>query len=884
MDSSWPKQSRENRPWTRWWWHGSAVDEENISYLLEEYARAGLGGVEITPIYGVKGMEEASVPYMSPRWLELLRHTLCEASRLGLGVDLSVCTGWPIGGPNVEEYNSLDRFSLQRVEFKDGEQVVWHFGQDEIPQVLIAFSPNGGYHDLTGMLDPDNSLTWKPEPGQWILYSLTIKWGGRSVKRAAPGGEGRCINPFSVQAVDRYFDWFEKKLEGIPKGAITCQFHDSFEYLANWTTDFLEQFIRRRGYDLAEHLPAFAGDLDTENFARIRTDYRETISELLLVNFSTNWKRRAHSMGSLTRNQAHGSPGNWLDLYAAADIPETEIFGDIGNPLVSKFASSAAHLAGRKYTSAETCTWLGEHFNVTLRQAKEAVDMLLVAGIDRIFYHGTAYSPKDAAWPGWVFYATTTFSPQDILWHDFPALNSYIANCQSVLQEGVSDNDILVYWPLHDLWQNRPELFTLEISGKWLTDEPVGKVANLLWMRGYCFDYVSDKQLQDRNDTGCALGYSEALGSYSILVVPPCKYMPLETLAAIISRLEQGAVVIFVEALPVDVPGLFDLERRRAEFHKLLARFEWKGPDDFGNMRAQLWAGRAFVGKNVEDMLISLGARRETVADLLKCSPLRLKDGESVNYFLLNRSGQEVDAWVRLATDREWAILMDPLTGKTGRAASALTSDRLRTGFRLQLPPGGSLIARMYENHEGLEVSWQCERQTTKSVVLGGTWHMEFLEGGPAIPKSLHTDTLKLWTELGDPETEYFAGTCRYSVTFDISRWSPSAYRLDLGVVHESARVYLNGEHLATLITAPYSVRIPSLSEGSYLLEIEVTNVSANRIRYMDIAGQEWKIFRDINVVGKDYKPLDASEWGIRPSGLQGPVTLMRLVEVAPYY
>src|SRR2546423_715261 len=63
---AWPAIERETRPWTRWWWMGSAVDSANISRELRELARAGFGGVEITAIYGVRGAESASVPYRSP--------------------------------------------------------------------------------------------------------------------------------------------------------------------------------------------------------------------------------------------------------------------------------------------------------------------------------------------------------------------------------------------------------------------------------------------------------------------------------------------------------------------------------------------------------------------------------------------------------------------------------------------------------------------------------------------------------------------------------------------------------------------------------------------------------------------------------------------------
>src|SRR3954470_11301704 len=86
---AWPAPTAEARPWTRWWWLGSAVDEANLTRSLEEFKRAGLGGVEITPIYGAKGAEDKFIDYLSPPWMAMLAHTADEAKRLGLGVDMA---------------------------------------------------------------------------------------------------------------------------------------------------------------------------------------------------------------------------------------------------------------------------------------------------------------------------------------------------------------------------------------------------------------------------------------------------------------------------------------------------------------------------------------------------------------------------------------------------------------------------------------------------------------------------------------------------------------------------------------------------------------------------------------------------------------------------
>ncbi len=99
----WPVIRQQHKPWTRWWWEGSAVDEKGLSWNLEQYQKAGLGGVEITPIYGVYGEEKHFVDFLSPRWMQLFAYTLKESKRLGLGVDLANGTGWPFGGPWVTD-------------------------------------------------------------------------------------------------------------------------------------------------------------------------------------------------------------------------------------------------------------------------------------------------------------------------------------------------------------------------------------------------------------------------------------------------------------------------------------------------------------------------------------------------------------------------------------------------------------------------------------------------------------------------------------------------------------------------------------------------------------------------------------------------------------
>ncbi len=134
--------------------------------------------------------------------------------------------------------------------------------------------------------------------------------------------------------------------------------------------------------------------------------------------------------------------------------------------------------------SAEAATWLGEHFQVAPSQVKPELDKLFLAGINHVFLHGVTYSPADAPWPGWLFYASTDFGPESGFWAAMPALSAYVARTQAMLQATQPDRDLLVYFPMHDLWQltargegpadRRLLHLTAHDVGRWLHQHPTG--------------------------------------------------------------------------------------------------------------------------------------------------------------------------------------------------------------------------------------------------------------------------------------------------------------------------------------------------------------------------------------------------------------------------
>jgi hypothetical protein len=287
------------------------------------------------------------------------------------------------------------------------------------------------------------------------------------VERAGPGGEGYAIDHFSLPATNNYLSFFDNAFKGYDLSYLRAFFNDSYEVddaqgEANWTPDFLEEFRTRRGYDLRNELPALLGfSKDKDRGTRVLTDYRETVSDLLLENYTKAWHKWSKGNGKLIRNQAHGSPANILDLYAATDIPEAE--GD--DVLRIKFASSAAHVTGKPLSSSESATWENDHFLTRLGDVKKKMDLFLLGGINHTFYHGANYTPQNAKWPGWLFYAAVHFTPKNTFWDDFKALNNYMAHAQSFLQAGKPDNDILVYLPIFDSYAIRGNTLLIHYDG-----------------------------------------------------------------------------------------------------------------------------------------------------------------------------------------------------------------------------------------------------------------------------------------------------------------------------------------------------------------------------------------------------------------------------------
>ena len=871
---SWPKATQEAKAGARWWWLGSAVDKENLQWNLKQYADHGIGAVEITPLYGVQGNDKNNIPYLSDKWMEMLRYTQEQCRENGIELDMATGTGWPFGGPWVPLEESACKVLFVDTTFT-GMNV------ENLPLLVAEKDRKNSrlskvmVYGATGAIDvtpfvSDGRLTWKAPKGtkkqdEWRVIAVYIRYGVMKVKRAAPGGEGLVIDHFDRRAVANYLRHIEEAFERTNTPYPHTFFNDSYEVAdATWTPTLFEEFEKRRGYKLEEHLPDLLTGLRWANYEKNRAkeradndlstlyihigqkelaDYRETLGDLLLENFTEQWTAWAHKHGAITRNQAHGSPANLIDCYAAVDIPEIEGFGlsefgikglrtDPGKTRKNdsdysmfKYAPSAAHVCGKPYTSSETFTWLTEHFRTSLSQLKPDLDLMFCAGVNHMFFHGTCYSPKDDAWPGWKFYASIDMSPTNSIWRDAPYFMQYVERCQSFLQWGQPDNDFLVLLPVRDAWQKNPGKLLMQFSIHAMSQLMPEFRQTILDIdrAGFDCDYISERLLMGVTYKDGML--QTAAGTrYRGLIIPGSGNMPAAVKAHIAQLKAQGAHVFY----------------------------------------------------DISANTLRTAARPEPIKTECGLKAIRRRNETGYHYFIANLTPNDIETVEPLSVDFKDAYWFNPLNGDISPATFG------NDGLHIALRSGESMILQTYNESIGSQIGHhpQIAHQPLQPITVPGPWTLTFTDESPRVVKSFALDKAQTWQSLDDDSVKVTMGTGIYTTHIKLTKKdmkNANGWKIDLGDVRESARVYINGEFVGCAWSVPFVLDCrQTLKAGDNEIRIEVTNLPANRIADLDRRGVKWRKMEEINVVDINYKKTTYDQWEPMPSGLNSEVRLLK--------
>ncbi len=360
--------------------------------------------------------------------------------------------------------------------------------------------------------------------------------------------------------------------------------------------------------------------------------------------------------------------------------------------------------------------------------------------------------------------------------------------------------------------------------------------------------------------------------------MPAAKLIPPKSLHKLLELAKKGAPILFYKELPINAPGNSIKRSEWIEFYPVESKFKFvqKG----ALKKAVIGKGSFIVSNDLNILFSETKARKESYTEK-GLSVLNRRSTEGKVYFINNRTDRSFEDWITLNEKPVSVALFNPMTGENGLAKQR-KNDKDETELLLQLKPYESVIIQTYKTKKTAKI-FPYQNAKGGAQTISGEWTIEFLDGGPTLPARIITEKLYSWSDMDTSVYSNFSGTAKYSISFNKPDDNAANWLLDLGKVHETAEVILNGKKIATLIGPTFQCIISSsLFQQTNKFEIIVANLMANRISYMDRNKLPWKIFYNTNMPARKKENaknglFDASAWQPLPSGLLGPVTITPL-------
>jgi hypothetical protein len=943
----------DSRMMVRWWWFGPSVTKEELERELRAMKAGGIGGVEVQPVYPLALDDPATgfhnFPYLSDEFLGDLRFASDTARELGMRFDLTLGSGWPLGGPNIPVTEAAGMLRVVAVPIGAETSV-------EVPDIvtgekfLAAFrvaAPDGKIAPQGAVMIPATSIhdgrvflttSVDQNSARDVLFFIASR-SGMQVKRPALGAEGFVLDTYDHAAAETHLHTVgDKLLAALGPNPPYAVFSDSLEvYESDWTGDFLEQFQKRRGYDLTPYLPALVGDIGPNTDA-IRHDWGKTLTELANDNYLTPFREWAEAHGTKFRSQNYGTPPVTLSSNALVDLAEGEGYNWNGFSAV-RWASSANHLFGRTVTSSETWTWLHSPvFRARPIDMKAGADLYFLEGSNQLIGHGWPYSPPSAGEPGWRFYAAAVFDDHNPWYTVMPDVTRYLQRVSYLLRQGKPVNDVALLLPTDDAWAKFNALVTRPGAGRGpaaasgvgnsglitpgsnvpgagpagFTPPPLGSSISV---NQTIVPLMGDKVIPQILNAGFGLDFIDAdaidkVGiPYRVLILPGIARLPLATYRKIEAFAKAGGIVIATRSVPSLAPGLQEAATDTPEIAALSQEL-------FGATGSTAGAASGAAGHFVEDEN-DLG---KTLAQLAKPDVVLSHEYPEVGfvhrkldfgdlYFVANTSNHLVDTQATFRVTGEEAEIWDPISGTSTELGVTSTID-------LTLEPYASRII-FFSNEKGHEavakdrVTYHVKKGVGKQkemaapVDLGTNWSVTYTGLGTAAPGSTITmDQLHSWTD--DDATKYYSGQAVYekTVSVPVTMIKPGIkVILDFGqgtvVEKPTARAAVGdgtgsgGSRLQAWIESPVreaaQVFVNNSAAGDVWLppyEVDVTSLvhaGDNKIKVVvanlainEMAGKALPDYRLLNLeYGERFEAQDLTGLAPLPSGILGDPKLV---------
>ncbi|KPL14377.1 MAG: hypothetical protein AMS26_11000 [Bacteroides sp. SM23_62] len=962
------------RPKGYWDWMNGNFDLSRLTYELEEAKAQGMAGFDIFDIGAVsnpEGMVPAGPAFMGEECLEAISHAVKEATRLDMELGLILSSSWDAGGSWIRpEHGSMALYETSKVvsgpgeieldlpfpelptKNRAGKNVFIEKNADGMPVyykdvavLAIPFSEDeiivdpSQVIDLSAHVDEDGRLTWSAGEGTWEISRFVCANTGEMLKCPSPNSAGLSMDHFSPEATEFHFNYFierlQEKLGDIGNTPIKYFYLCSYEVVGFvWTPRMLEEFEKRRGYDMTPYLPVLQGKIiqNKDVTERFLYDYRQTLSDLLIENLYLKGREMVNPHGIKLCSESggpgapvHNVPVDALRALGVLDIPRGEFwnkhqrYDEQGLDVMQlvKEISCAAHIYGKKEVQGEAFTSF-LHWQEGPAELKPLADKAMCEGLNRFVYHTSPHTTPDAGIPGYVYHAGTHFNATRVWWPKSRPFSDYLARSCFLLQQGNFVGDVLFYYG-----DQAPNF----VKPKHV-DPSLGF--------GYDYDVTNSEVILTRLDVKDGQLVLPGGQSYEILVLPDQDHANPEVLMKIENLVKKGATI--VGRKPTRSHGLKDYAEKD-ELIKKIAKRLWGACDGRTITENQYGKGKVIWGKTLKQVMLERGLGPDFSFtgnnDSANLDFIHRKTSSEEIYFVSNTRNESETINGIFRVNGKIPEIWDPETG-TMQTAGLYDLNGETTRIPLKLQPHGSVFIVFRANdqsqhittaeyegkqifpgtdkgqgngmfadvqRDGNEISliaWEkgqyalTDNTGNKNVVevsdipspvnITGDWKIDFPPGWGA-PDQIVIPELMSWTDSDHEGLKYFSGIATYNKKFDIPREYISdelIIFLNLGKVREVVEIYLNGEKMGILWKPPYQKDITwAAKAGENTLTLEVANTWSNRLTGDGLLPESER-YTKTNITGPNFQ--NNILWKDAPlleSGLIGPVSIQFARKIA---
>jgi hypothetical protein len=625
----WAGPAMEFKPDVRWWLAEGFHTDETLKNDIKMIYEAGFGAAEFLAM-DEHGADHAKYGWGSEEWVHDTHTVIRETTERNMGSSFTSGTNW--SNANLITINPDDRAASKELDYtveslKAGQSRSGPLQKADIrmPNVkvqeliaVVAAKKTGEKNgrilldkaSLVALTDKvsDGSLDWKaPDSGDWELFAFWLHGTGQTATPSVSVSYTvNYIDRYGVDALKEYWDKVVLTPElrsYISKNPRIQMYMDSLELSTYgkggqfWGYHFMDEFKKRRGYDLTPYLPfavkkgAFFGgmgeyeyryesggpDDDAVFVKKTRNDLYQTMTDLYIDSMLKPMQEWLHSVGVTLRAEiSYGMPFEISLPGKYVDGIETESLEFASQIEPYRNLAGPAHLFNKLYSSETGATML--NYQMGLDFYTQIIYTQFAAGVARTVLHGyssIAGSESATYWPGhegmWPIFSER-FGCRQPAWQHYNGWTAMIARYQYALRRGKPRVDLgilrLDYTfnnfygidPDSEPGANEKVMYESRLmrGGRGVFWRDMG-----LQYAGYTWDYFAPQILED-TDIIFAEGVIAPGGpGYKALIIYQ-EALPLSSAKRILSWAEKGLPVILVNGATERIRPVFSKTHKKA--------------------------------------------------------------------------------------------------------------------------------------------------------------------------------------------------------------------------------------------------------------------------------------------------------------------------------